>query len=118
MRQRWRLAAVLQITAAIAGCADGPPALVHDLVVFWNEVCDNMLKATDEESAKKLLEVQFKLLDAKFESLKARTEKLFINGYDKQEALALEDSLMDYRRECEAVAIRLDKSKERVEKIM
>ena len=48
--------------------------LAHSrLFVFWNEVCDNMLRATDEETAKGLLKVQFKILEKKQEKLFDRT---------------------------------------------
>ena len=112
-----RFLAVGFLLAAISGCADTSQLLVHDLVVLWNEVCDNMLKATDEETAKKLLEVQFKVLEKKYDSVKARCEKKFMN-FEKDDAIDLEDTLMDFRIEIEAVEKRLQNAKERVEKII
>ncbi len=116
MKSTGRLFGGLLLMTAIAGCADGPQPIVHDLVVFWNEVCDNTLKATDEETAKKLLEVEFKLLDAKCDALKARCQKVITN-YDKDDAIGLENALMDYKIEIEAVEKRLLNARERIEKI-
>jgi len=113
MKKAWRFLGILLVVVFVPGCADNPQTITHDMIVFWNEVCDNMLKATDEETAKKLLEVQFKVLEKKHETIRLRAEKKFTN-FDKDDAMDVENALMDFKVEIEAVEQRLKNTKERV----
>jgi len=98
---------ILLVLVGVSGCGDAPNVLVHDLLVFWNEVCDNMLRATNEETAKELLKVQFKLLDKKYEVLKDRVTKR-LKDLTKDEAKELENALLDYYYEIKATEERLE----------
>jgi hypothetical protein len=117
MKKAWRYLAVFSILAGLSGCADGPHLVVHDLVVFWNEVCDNMLKATNEDIAKDLVKVEFMLLDKKFEKIKERVERIS-REFGKAEANDLEDAFLDYCDEIEATEKRLTNCQARLKAII
>jgi hypothetical protein len=108
MKRALRFLAVFLVLVGAAGCGENHHLLTHDLVVFWNEVCDNMLRATDDESAKDLLKVQFKLLEKRQDTLRKRAENR-AKEIDKADATDLEDALVDYYYEILATEKRLAK---------
>jgi hypothetical protein len=116
MRTR-RTVVVLFLLAAVAGCGDSPQVMVHDVLVFWNETCDNMLKATDEERAKELLKVQFKMLDKRYFKIKERMDK-FGQAMKKEDAKELESVLLDYYHETVATNERLMNCQKRLEQVI
>jgi len=87
---------------------------VHDLLVFWNEVCDNMLRATDDDTAKELLKVQFKLLEKKHEQYCERIQKR-LQLVDSKEAKGIDEALVDYYFEILATEKRLANCQDRLD---
>jgi hypothetical protein len=76
-----------------------------------------MIRATDEETAKGLVKVQFKLLGKKYEKLHDRIEKA-AREIDKANARQLEDALLDYYYEIEATSKRLENCVKRLDDII
>ena len=54
-----KLSAVGLVLLCLTGCGDSAGTIIHDCLVFWNEVCDYMLLANSNERAKELLETEF-----------------------------------------------------------
>jgi hypothetical protein len=117
MKKAGRLAALFLVLSGVAGCGESPQVLTHDLVVFWNEVCDNMVRATSEEKAGELLKVQFKLLGKKQETLKERFEKR-LKDLKKDDAKELDEALLDYYDEIVATEKRLKNCQSYLQKII
>jgi hypothetical protein len=109
--------AALLVLVGVSGCGENSHLLVHDLLVFWNEVCDNMLRATDEETAKGLLKVQFKILKKKQEKLYDRATNC-LRDVGKEEAKDLETGLLDYYDEIVATEERLKNCVKNLNKII
>ena len=117
MKKAGRLVALFLALTGVAGCGESPQLLTHDLLVFWNEVCDNMVRATNEEKAADLLKVQFKILSKKHENLKERFDKR-LKDLRKPDAAELEDALIDYYDEIMATETRLKNCQLRLQKII
>jgi hypothetical protein len=107
--------ATLLVLVGVSGCGENSHVLVHDLLVFWNEVCDNLLRATDDEKAKDMLAVQFKVLKKKHEKLYERTTNCF-KDVGREEAKDLEATLLDYHEEIVATDERLKNCVARLKK--
>jgi len=99
------------------GCGDTPEVLIHDCLVFFNEVCDYQLRAVDEESAKRLNEVEFKVLKVKNEALKERIKMRFAN-IDKEQKKDYNDAWLDYYDEKVATGYRVNRSVNRLDAII
>jgi uncharacterized protein YabN with tetrapyrrole methylase and pyrophosphatase domain len=117
MKKAGRLAALFLLLTGVSGCGESTHLLMHDLLVFWNEVCDNMVRATNEETAADLLKVQFKLLGKKQENLQERVTKRFMD-FKKAEAIELEEALLDYCDEIKATEKRLESCQKRLQNII
>jgi hypothetical protein len=117
MKKTGRLVMFFLVITGVAGCGESPSLLIHDLLVFWNEVCDNMVRATNEETAAELLKVQFKLLSKKQERLKERLDNRF-RDVKKPDATELEEGLLDYYDEIVATETRLKNCQMRLQKII
>src|SRR2546429_1219593 len=88
MTRTLKLSAVGVMVLCLTGCGDSAATIIHDCLVFWNEVCDYMLLANSNERAKELLETEFnKVLKAKHESIKERikTRYTVVDGDAKLE---------------------------------
>src|SRR5437773_12237059 len=80
MTRALKLSAVGVMVLCLTGCGDSAATIIHDCLVFWNEVCDYMLLANTNERAKELLDLEFnKLLKVKHESIKDRIKTRFDN---------------------------------------
>jgi hypothetical protein len=112
-----RLAAFFLLLTGVSGCGESQHLLMHDLLVFWNEVCDNMVRATNEETAADLLKVQFNLLGKKHENLQTRLTNYF-KDFKKPEAIELENALLDYCDEIKATEKRLENCQMHLQKII
>jgi hypothetical protein len=116
MRKALTSVAAFVLLTSVAGCGDTPEVLVHDLLVFWNEVADNQLRATNNDTAKELLETNFKALKARHGSIKERMEKKFNTlKKDKDMQKDLKYALLDYYDECVGTAKRLHSIRKRMD---
>jgi hypothetical protein len=116
MRQPLTLAAVFLLLGSLTGCGDTPEVLIHDLLVFYNEVCDNQLRCTDEESAKEFIEGgRHKMLKERFDSIKERIKNR-TQGIekDKEMQLDLKNALLDYYDETVATHKRMQNAWKRL----
>jgi hypothetical protein len=114
MRRTGKILTFALVAIAAAGCSDGPLPITHDSLAFWNEVCDNMALVTDEDSAKRIKELQFdKLLEEKSKALAARYDKR-MRELDRIEKAELDDILLDYYYEIVATKKRIENSKKRL----
>jgi hypothetical protein len=76
-----------------------------------------MIRATDEETAKDLVKVQFKLLSKKYDKLHDRIEKA-AREIDKANARELENALLDYYYEIDATNKRLENCVKRLDNLI
>jgi hypothetical protein len=119
MRKALTSVAAFVLLTNVAGCGDTPEVLVHDLLVFWNEIADNQLRATDNDTAKQLMETNFKALKARHSSIKERMEKRFLTlEKDKELKKDLQFALCDYYEEARATAQRLHSVRKRMDVII
>ncbi len=117
MSRRFRFAAAALLLLTASGCGDNAAVLIHDCLVFWNEVCDYMLLANDDESAKRLLDAEFKCLKLKHENIKDRLEKRLKNP-DQEVKDEYNGAWLDYYDEKVATGKRLYNSLERLDSVM
>jgi hypothetical protein len=117
MKFACRCLVVFGILTNIPGCSDNAGVITHDMLVFWNEVCDNMLRATDEDSAKEVLDVHFKILEEKHKKFDDRIKKLTDN-MDKLDAKDLDNALIDYYYEMKATSQRITNTQKILDGIM
>src|SRR5262245_34335904 len=117
MRKAWRCCLIGLLLTAVPGCGDSPQILVHDMLVFWNEVCDNILRANDNATAKELVDVQFKILEKKHEKIKDRFEKRF-RDLDKATAKELDNALLDYYYEIRDTNARVTNTLKRLDAVI
>ena len=87
------------------------------MLVFWNEVCDNMLRVKDEKTATALYTVQFKVLGKKQEDIKKRAEEKLKEMKTSVEAKELDAALIDSYDEILAIQKRLKECTERLEQV-
>ena len=118
MKLTCRCLALFVLLTAIPGCGDSPDTIVHDILVFWNEVCDNMLRATDEPTAKDLLAVQFKQLEEKHKSFEPRIKKITDNMKTFLEAKELDNALVDHYYEMKATDQRIRNTQKLLDKLI
>jgi hypothetical protein len=118
MPRRLRLAAVLVLLLGASGCGDNPSVIIHDCLVFWNEVCDYMLLANDDETAKTMLEVEFKCLKLKHDNLKERIDKRLKNNVDDDQKREYNGAFLDYYDEKVATGQRLYHARQRIDGVI
>jgi hypothetical protein len=115
--------AVFVLLTQVVGCADTPEVLVHDWLVFWNEVGDYQLQAINEATAGELLEKdtgKYKMLKARFDAIKERQDKKVLRDMDKDKEmqLNLRNAELDYYEETVATAKRLHSVHKRMNDII
>jgi hypothetical protein len=116
MKYGMRILAIALLTA-VAGCSDSPDMIYHDMVAFYNEILDTMLRTNDEETAKDVMAIQAKLYKSKFERLKDRREKRS-SDLNQLEYLEWEEAYLDYYDEITATMERSKHAAERLQALI
>ena len=98
----------------LSGCGDNPAGLLHEMLVFWNEVCDNTLRVTDDKSAQDLMLNQLKILDKQHVDIKERANKALGTYKENAQFESLNNALLDSYYEIEATLKRVKKCRERL----
>lgn len=115
-----RLTTLLLLLGA-AGCGDTPDVLCHDLLVFYNEVCDNQVLIYDEQSATEFMTGgKYKVLKDRWEAIKNRVkDRLPANDLQKDKELRdnLIDAELDYYDEAVATHKRMHSCYKRLDGI-
>jgi hypothetical protein len=118
MSKLGKTVALLLILSGLSGCGESSHAILHDLLVFWNEVCDNMVRATDEAAAKQIFDTQFKVLSRRYEKeMKPRCEQWY-KDINKEKAQDIENAMLDYWDELFATFKRMNACEERLKEII
>jgi hypothetical protein len=116
MRKALTVAASFVLVTNVVGCGDTPAVLVHDLLVFWNELADRQIRVIDEPSAKEADAIHGKAIKLRNEALKDRMAKKFNTlAKDKDMQKELREAWADYWDEAAATAKRLHKQYKRLD---
>jgi len=108
MRKALTVAASFVLMTNVVGCGDTPMVLVHDWLVFWNELGDYQVRVTDEKSAKEIDTIYGKALKQRREVIMNRQNKKFNTlAKDKDMQKELREAWADYWDEAAATAKRL-----------
>jgi hypothetical protein len=112
MKKISTLFAVFVLLTQVVGCADTPEVLVHDLLVFWNELGDYQLLAYNEAAAKEMFDKdndKAKMFKERYDTIKERMDKKVLVQLekDKDVQLNLKNAVLDYYDEAAGTAKRL-----------
>jgi len=118
MSRTCKLTAVGLMLVSLSGCGDSSANIIHDCLVFWNDVCDYMILANSNERAIELLETEFnKVLKAKHESIKERIKKRY-DAVDADTKLEYNWAWLDYHDEKVATGKRMWHARQRLDAII
>src|SRR5213595_1566885 len=118
MIRTWKMTAVGLMLLSLTGCGDSAATIIHDCLVFWNEVCDYMLLVNTNERAKEMYDLEFsKLLKAKHENIKDRIKTRF-EIMDKDAKMDYNWAWLDYHEEKVATGKRLFNARKRLDAII
>jgi hypothetical protein len=105
------------VLTSVAGCSDSFDQIFHDILAFYNEVADVMLRTDDEETAKEVMAIQNKLYKAKWDRIKDRLAKR-VDQMDKEQREDMANAFLDYYDEMKATADRLTHATARLKAVI